>query len=73
MTVRDCIEDFLDEMPSELRGKVGRFVDGPDARYLDVTYDDGGAELAQYWLPLAEGREARWWWNRRPKELPLGW
>lgn len=73
LTVRNGIEDFLDAMSPDLRGKVGRCVERLDARYRAVTYDDGGAELAGYWRPLADGREVRWWWTRCPAEFPPGW
>jgi hypothetical protein len=73
LTVRDGIEDFIEAMPPALRVKVCSSLDGLDERYRAVTQDDGGAELAQYWRPLAEGREARWWWTRRPDVLPPGW
>ncbi|RSN67574.1 hypothetical protein [Actinomadura sp. WAC 06369] len=73
LTVRNAIEDFLDAMSAGLRAKVGRCVERLDGRYRAVTFDDGGEELGKYWRSLAEGREARWWWTRRPAELPPGW
>lgn len=73
LTVRDGLEDFIEAMPSTLGGKVRSSLDRLDERYRTVTHDDGGAELAQHWLPLAEGRETRWWWTRRPDVLPPGW
>ncbi|MEU8796161.1 hypothetical protein [Spirillospora sp. NPDC048819] len=73
LTVRDAIEEYLDAMPVGLKAKIGRVVGRLDERYSAVTVDDGGAELAQYWRPLAEGRECRWWWTRKPQELPPGW
>ncbi|MEV5569505.1 hypothetical protein AB0L06_05620 [Spirillospora sp. NPDC052269] len=73
LDVRGSIEDFLDDMPSSLRSKVGRCLEQLDARFRAVTREDGGAELSQYSRPLAEGREVRWWWTRRPIELPPGW
>ncbi|MFC5752179.1 hypothetical protein [Actinomadura rugatobispora] len=73
LTVRDAIEEYLDTMPTGLKEKVRRVVARLDGRYSAVTVDDGGAELAGYWRPLAEGRECRWWWTRKPQELPPGW
>jgi hypothetical protein len=73
LTVRDGIEDFLEAMPTAVHAKFDRCVGRLDARYRDVTHEDGGSELAQYWRPLAEGRETRWWWTRCPLELPPGW
>ncbi|WP_329245257.1 hypothetical protein OG417_49325 [Actinoallomurus sp. NBC_01490] len=73
LTVRDGIEEVLDAMPPGLRAKVRVCLDELDRRYQAVTHDDGGAELAQYWRPLAEGEETRWWWTRRPDVLPPGW
>jgi hypothetical protein len=73
LTVRDGIEEYLDAMPTGLKEKVRRIVVHLDDRYSAVTVDDGGAELANYWRPLAEGRERRWWWIRKPQELPPGW
>ncbi|MFC9971291.1 hypothetical protein ACFVH6_10400 [Spirillospora sp. NPDC127200] len=73
LTVRDGIEELLDEMPGSLRGKVERVVRRLDARYRALTFEDGGAELGRYWRPLAEGREHRWWWTRTPVEPPRGW
>ncbi|QFG23813.1 hypothetical protein [Actinomadura sp. WMMB 499] len=73
LTVRDEIEEFLDAMPPGTRAKAGWCAGRLDARYRDVTHEDGGAELSKYWRPLAEGREIRWWWTRCPDELPPGW
>ncbi|SNS34589.1 hypothetical protein [Actinomadura mexicana] len=73
LTFRDGIEDFLEAMPSALSTKIGRCVEQLDARYRAVTWEDGGAELSQSWQPLAERREIRWWWTRRPIDLPPGW
>lgn len=71
--VRNAIGEFLDAMPDGTRTKVDGCVGRLDARYRAVTRDDGGAELAQYWRSLREGRETRWWWTRRPVDLPPGW
>lgn len=73
LTCRDGIEEFLDVMPTALRIKIVRCARRLDARFRAVTHEDGGSELSQHWLPLAEGREVRWWWTRRPAELPPGW
>lgn len=73
LTVRDGIEEFMEAMPPGLRTKMRVCLDELDRRYQAVTHDDGGAELAQYWRPLAEGLETRWWWTRRPDVLPPGW
>ncbi|QKG22718.1 hypothetical protein [Actinomadura verrucosospora] len=73
LTVRSGIEEFLDAMPTALRTKTDRCVGRLDARYRAVTYEDGGAELSHYHRPLADGREVRWWYTRRPNELPPGW
>jgi hypothetical protein len=73
LTVRDEIDDYLEAMPPPLRGKVGRFVDRIDERFRAVTSEDGGAELAPHWKPLADGEEIRWWWTRKPSDLPPGW
>ncbi|MEV4251873.1 hypothetical protein AB0J52_01750 [Spirillospora sp. NPDC049652] len=73
LTVRDGIDEFLDAMPHGLQGKVGGCVGRLDDRYRAVTFEDGGAELSQYWRPLADGQEVRWWWTRRPNDLPPGW
>ncbi|TDB79138.1 hypothetical protein E1264_35925 [Actinomadura sp. KC216] len=69
----DAIEEYLDAMSSGLKEKVGRVVGGLDDRYSAVTVEDGGAELAAYWRLLADGRECRWWWTRKPHVLPPGW
>jgi hypothetical protein len=73
LTVRDQINQHLDAMPPGLRVKFDRFVAQVDKRFRAVTIEDGGAELAQYWKPLAEGREVRWWWTRKPRVFPYGW
>jgi hypothetical protein len=73
LTGRDGLEDFIEAMPPASGVKVRSSLDRLDHRYLAVTQEDGGAELAQYWRPLAEGRETRWWWTRRPEVLPPGW
>lgn len=73
LTARDALEDFLEALPASLSAKVGRCVGRLDARYRAVTREDGGAELSHFWQPLAEGREVRWWWTRRPADLPPGW
>lgn len=73
LTVRDHIEAYIDAMSPVLTTKIRRAVTGIDAEYRDATVEDGGAELAQYWKALAEGRETRWWWTRKPKVLPPGW
>jgi hypothetical protein len=73
LTVRDAIEGYVEAMPAALARKVGRVVAMLDHRFEAVTTEDGGSELAQYWLPLAEGREIRWWWTRKPTVLPPGW
>lgn len=73
LTIRDLIEDYADAMSPALTAKVRRTVAGIDSVYCDATVEDGGAELAQYWKRLAEGRETRWWWTRKPRVLPSGW
>ncbi|MBE1531642.1 hypothetical protein [Actinomadura algeriensis] len=73
LTVRDAIERLVDTMQPALRAKVERCVGRLDARYREVTHEDGGAELSRYWRRLADGREIRWWWTRCPDELPPGW
>ncbi|MBG6086303.1 hypothetical protein IW256_000416 [Actinomadura viridis] len=73
LTSRDRAEDFLEVMPAGLRAKTSRCIDRLDARFRDLTFEDRGAELSKYWYPLAEGQEVRWWWTRRPIDLPPGW
>ncbi|TDC50763.1 hypothetical protein E1281_21520 [Actinomadura sp. KC345] len=73
LTYRNAIEEFLGAMRAGTRTKIARCVGRLDARFRAVTYEDGGAELSRYWRPLAEGREVRWWWTRRPIDLPSGW
>jgi hypothetical protein len=70
LTVRDSIGEYLDAMPPTLRTNVSRYVSRVDDRFRAVTVDDGRAELAQHWKPLADGREVRWWWLRIPVMLP---
>ncbi|MFD0855670.1 hypothetical protein ACFQ07_25740, partial [Actinomadura adrarensis] len=52
LTIRDLIEEFLDGMPPGLRRKVAVVVRRLDSRFRDVTFEDGGAELGQYWRAL---------------------
>ncbi|MBR7839453.1 hypothetical protein KDL01_39705 [Actinospica durhamensis] len=73
LTVRDQVEEYLDAMPEPLAEKIHRFVKYVDDTFADLTIHDDGAELSQYWRPLAEGREVRWWWLRTPRTLPRGW
>lgn len=73
LTVRDTIDNFVEAMPASLARKVNRVLAAVDRRFKAVTTEDGGSELAQYWRPLAEGSETRWWWTRKPTILPPGW
>lgn len=73
LTCRDALEDCCETLHGAARTRVVSRLSRLDDRYRAVTYDDGGAELAQYWRSLAEGRETRWWWTRRPNHLPPGW
>ncbi|WP_169949915.1 hypothetical protein [Microbispora sp. H11081] len=73
LTVRDGLEEYCEVLSGKLRAKFRRAVDRLDERYRAVTYEDGGAELGQYWRPLSERTETRWWWTRRPNDLPPGW
>ncbi|MQY06081.1 hypothetical protein [Actinomadura macrotermitis] len=73
LCVRDTVEDYLDAVRPALRARMERYVDRLDARFTALTRDDSGAEPARYWRPLADGEEVRWWWTRRPVELPRGW
>ncbi|GGN48856.1 hypothetical protein GCM10011579_001970 [Streptomyces albiflavescens] len=73
LTVRDSLEEYVEALPQQVAVKIRRTLDLLDERYTTVTTSDGGAELSLYWRPLAEGREARWWWLRTPTVLPPGW
>ncbi|WP_344579992.1 hypothetical protein [Nonomuraea roseoviolacea] len=73
LTVRDGLGEYCEALQETARTKLAGALDRLDERYRAVTHEDGGAELAQYWRPLAEGNETRWWWTRRPNDLPLGW
>ncbi|MEU6723093.1 hypothetical protein ABZ917_05185 [Nonomuraea wenchangensis] len=73
LTVRDGLEEYCEALQGTARTKLIRTLNRLDERYRAVTDEDGGAELAQYWRPLADGDETRWWWTRRPNDLPPGW
>ncbi|MEV7801373.1 hypothetical protein AB0O28_00300 [Microbispora sp. NPDC088329] len=73
LTVRDGLEEYCEVSSGKLRAKLRCALDRLDERYRAVTYEDGGAELGQYWRPLSERTETRWWWTRRPNDLPPGW
>ncbi|MFF2845212.1 hypothetical protein ACFVT5_02610 [Streptomyces sp. NPDC058001] len=73
LTYRDTLEDFAHAMTPALRDQFLRSIAPLDHRYRAATVDDDGTELAQYWKPLRDGRETRWWWTRRPRALPPGW
>jgi hypothetical protein len=73
LTIRDHIEEYLDAMPHHLKAKILSFLAGIDEDFTELTDYDGGVELAQYWRPLAQAQEARWWWLRAPTVLPRGW
>jgi len=73
LAVRDGIEDYVDAMSAELGTKIRRAVAVVDDVYRAATVDDGGAELAHYCKPLADGQESRWWWMRKPRSSPPGW
>ncbi|WP_327358366.1 hypothetical protein [Streptomyces sp. NBC_01304] len=73
LTVRDKLEGYVEALPDPVAAKVRRTLDALDERYMNVTTADGGAELAYYWRALADGRETRWWWLRKPVTLPRGW
>ncbi|MFI9848395.1 hypothetical protein ACIHFD_66100 [Nonomuraea sp. NPDC051941] len=73
LTVRDGLEEYCEALRGMARTKLTSTLDRLDERFRAVTHEDGGAELAQYWRPLAEGNESRWWWTRRPNDLPQGW
>jgi hypothetical protein len=73
LTVRDSLEEYVEALPQQVAAKIRGTLDLLDERYTTVTTPDDGAELSQYWRPLAEGREARWWWLRKPTVLPPGW
>jgi hypothetical protein len=73
LTVRDGLEEYCEALQGPARTQFTRTLDRLDERFHAVTREDGGAELAQYWRPLAEGNETGWWWTRRPNDLPPGW
>lgn len=73
LTIRDGLEEYCDALRGTARTKFTSTLGRLDERYRAATYEDGGAELAHYWRPLAEGTETRWWWTRRPNDLPPGW
>ncbi|NRQ32553.1 hypothetical protein HII36_11985 [Nonomuraea sp. NN258] len=73
LTVRDGLDEYGEALRGTVRDKFAGALERLDARFRAVTREDGGAELARYWRPVAEGRETRWWWARRPEELPEGW
>ncbi|MFC7262285.1 hypothetical protein [Streptomyces lutosisoli] len=73
LTVRDSLEEYVEALPQQVAAKIRGTLDLLDERYTTVTTPDDGAELSPYWRPLAEGREARWWWLRKPTVLPPGW
>ncbi|MEU9887157.1 hypothetical protein [Sphaerisporangium sp. NPDC051011] len=73
LTVRDGLEEYCEALHGKPRAKFRRALGRLDERYRAVTYEDGGAELGQYWRPLSEGTETRWWWTRRPNDLPPNW
>ncbi|MEU6861231.1 hypothetical protein AB0B28_20445 [Glycomyces sp. NPDC046736] len=73
LTARDRLEGLRRGMRDPLRHKFDRLLADLDQRFRARTFHDHGEELAQYWKPLAEGREARWYWLRRPITLPLIW
>jgi hypothetical protein len=73
LTYRDALEDSAGGMTLALQDKYLGALAILDHRYRAATVDDDGTELAQYWKPLAAGRETRWWWTRKPLTLPPGW
>ncbi len=73
LTARDRLEGFRGGMRDPLRYKFDCLLDDLDQRFRTCTFHDQGEELAQYWKPLAEGRETRWYWLRRPITLPPIW
>ncbi|MEV0381933.1 hypothetical protein [Nonomuraea sp. NPDC050643] len=73
LTIRDGLEEYCEALQGTARTKLTSTLSRLDERYRAVTHEDGGAELARYWRPLAEGKETRWWWTRRPNDLPPGW
>ncbi|MEO3811223.1 hypothetical protein ABGB17_19695 [Sphaerisporangium sp. B11E5] len=73
LTVRDGLEEYCEALRGKLRGKFRHALDRLDERYRAVTHEDGGAELGQYWRPLSERTETRWWWTRRPNGLAPNW
>ncbi|WP_219464491.1 hypothetical protein [Nonomuraea rhizosphaerae] len=73
LTVRDGLEEYCGALSGMARTKLISALDRLDQRFRAVTHEDGGAELARYWQPLAEGSETRWWWTRKPNDLPQGW
>lgn len=73
LCVRDSLGGYLDKLNHPLRGRFALLMRRLDDRFREVTVYDGGKELSRYWKPLADGRESRWWWVRRPIELSPGW
>ncbi|MFG1961810.1 hypothetical protein [Nonomuraea sp. NPDC049028] len=73
LTVRDGLEEYCEALQGTAHTRLTRTLDRLDERYRAVTHEDGGAQLARYWRPLAVGNETRWWWTRAPNDLPPGW
>jgi hypothetical protein len=73
LTARDRLEGLQGDMRDPLRYQFERLLDDLDQRFRARTFHDHGEELAQYWKPLAEGKERRWYWLRRPITLPPIW
>ncbi|MBL7262076.1 hypothetical protein [Paractinoplanes lichenicola] len=65
LQIRDELTTAVEALPEAARalGEV-------DARFVELTEDDGGRALAAETGPLPPDASDRWWWRRVPDPLP---
>lgn len=63
LSIRDVLEELLEQLPNEIKGKLSTVLKPLDDRYMEAT------NRIQRSLSLNPQRKAQSWWYRIPKRL----
>ncbi|MCY1141653.1 hypothetical protein OWR29_26960 [Actinoplanes sp. Pm04-4] len=70
LLIRDELAARLGSLPESVRADAAAALAEVDARFTDLTHEDGGRALTSETGPLPAGPSARWWWHRISSPLP---
>ncbi|MEV4758805.1 hypothetical protein AB0J86_27425 [Micromonospora sp. NPDC049559] len=71
LELRDELAGLGRALPEPLRARFATSLDDVDRRFVALTEDDGGAELAaELGTASVPPEPDRWWWRRIPQPAP---